>query len=341
MKVECANPRWSFYTLPELCDAEPPEDDSVIGEGLLPRGGRMLIYAPGGMGKTTLVAHLAATMARGQPFLGRFAIERPYIVLYVQCELTQGQLRTHGQAIRAAYGDTENLIFLRTMSLQLPQEADALEDALRSLRPDILVIDSFWKTFGLESSNDQDDVARYARCLDRMIEEYHLAGLVLVHNSGKGGDARGSSIFRDWPDTTLELARGRRRKERKLTVRKLRTPGYDIEGQGFYLAFDAQGRYEVAGEAREDAARDHGGSASHTPSQHLERALHLLGESGGSMRSGDLARKLNISTRERDGVIAMLVDRGLVRTWNVRPGRKGGRPTTLIELVADRVSRAA
>src|SRR5439155_14307994 len=102
-----------LYRLSELADLKSAAEDAVIGGGILTRGAKLLVHAAAGVGKTTLMDHLIAALASGQPFLGRFRVDRPRRVLCIQAELAESELASHGQALLATFDGTpatENLV---------------------------------------------------------------------------------------------------------------------------------------------------------------------------------------------------------------------------------------
>jgi len=99
----------TVWTVGELADRPSADEEYIVGEGVLTRGGKLLIYAKSGAGKTTLVDHLGGALATGRPFLGRYAIDRPRRVLLVQGELSVPEMASHAQQLIGAGFGTDNL----------------------------------------------------------------------------------------------------------------------------------------------------------------------------------------------------------------------------------------
>jgi uncharacterized protein YfiM (DUF2279 family) len=251
-----------IFTLAETANLTSAAEDYVIGGGILTRGGKLLLYASSGLGKTTLMDHLTASLAAGTPFLGRYAVDRPYRVLFVQGELSEPELATHGQALLEHFGATpaaENLVFWLNTQLKLPSGQDELVEVVRSRSSEVVVLDPFICFFEGESTDKDIQVAALTSTLDRLLEDEALgvqAVAVVHHSNVTKARTAGSYKFEAWPSTILRLEDAPGIKgSRYVKFEKVRAPGFtlpeklriELGGEGYVAADGQEGRAESAG----------------------------------------------------------------------------------------------
>jgi circadian clock protein KaiC len=130
-------PEVGSYDAPAIRSTGVPGLDAVLGGGLR-RGALALIVGPPGSGKTTLAAQIAFAAAKiGQRALILTALSEP------SDKLVQ-HLRTLGFFDVSLVGDSVQIISLgQFLNSGLEATADALVDATRRLRADLVVIDGF------------------------------------------------------------------------------------------------------------------------------------------------------------------------------------------------------
>jgi hypothetical protein len=245
-----------FITLAETRDLETTDEDYVIADGLLTRGGKLMLYAYAGAGKTTLLDHMAASLASGRPFLGVHHVDRPHKVLYVQGELTQSEIASHGQDLLEVFAETsaaENLVFWRNTQLPLPEGEDRIRAALKETCATMLILDPFNRFFRGDNSWTQEQIGELFRMLDRLLEDAELGldGVIISHhmNVSKARMA-GSYDFEGWPSTILRLdVVTTDANTRKLTYEKIRAPGSTYIGQTRRIELSDRGYIFAADEA--------------------------------------------------------------------------------------------
>ena len=135
------------WTVRELADMPSAEDEFLVSQGILTRGGKLLLYAGSGAGKTTMLDFLAGPLATGKPFLGKYAVDKPHRVLVIQGELSQSEMSSHAQALVSCGYESDNLIFARMTDLKLPRGEDRIRRLIKEVRPDVLALDPWYRLF--------------------------------------------------------------------------------------------------------------------------------------------------------------------------------------------------
>jgi RecA-family ATPase len=174
--------------------------------------------------KSFLALELAVAVAAGVPCLRRFAVPDPGRVLLYAAEDSSVIVRRRLEGIAAAAGvdlPDVDIQVITALSLRLDLAADrrSLADTVDTLKPRLLILDSFVRLHHIDenASGEVGPLLAYLRELQR---RYGLAVLV-VHHAKKGGGhtragqaLRGSSEFHAWGDSNLYL----RREEEMLTL---------------------------------------------------------------------------------------------------------------------------
>jgi hypothetical protein len=215
----------------------------LIGPNLLPKQGRMLITGKSGTGKSTLTLILAACLTSKTPLFGImnthkgedygkpiFPIADASSILYVDYELpedirTEERLRPLLEQFPEEF--QRNLFFpphaslyrLHNQAGEAPDKGsyDALSNLLRSVRPDVLVVDPLSSTHSLDENSIA--IKQALNNVDRLIDLYGCAAIVVHHSStkapiGKDGkqvqkdtiaEPRGHSSLVDWCDVHMHF----------------------------------------------------------------------------------------------------------------------------------------
>lgn len=213
---------------------EMPIMPFIIGRGVLPVGGKMILAGSPKTGKSFLALNIMLDLVRGRPIFGAayrndtpvLPVGKPWKVLYLEMELGElgllerlkgkeghpgliSQINTDGLEMYLQPRDT-------AMRLDTPEGREYISQLLASIRPDVVVMDPLAK-FNLSNENDSQEMGAIMRVIDHYVEDYKSAWII-VHHIGKqdpdpakqkrGGDRlRGSSaIFAD-VDTLLEVTR--------------------------------------------------------------------------------------------------------------------------------------
>ncbi len=234
------------YSVRKLADLPSADESYIVGDGILTTGGKGLIYAKSGAGKTTLLDFLAGPLATGQPFLGRYAIDRPRRVLVVQGELSLPELSSHAQQLVSTGFDSDNLRFARMTKLKLPAGEDLLCRLIERERAEIVALDPWYRLFSGESSDKPEQVGQVFDAVDRLLDRGIVEAAIVVHHANVTGlRTAGSWAFEGWPSTILRLERVEGTQLRTLKFEKIRAPGSSVEGTTVRIAL-GDGGYLVS-----------------------------------------------------------------------------------------------
>jgi hypothetical protein len=206
-EVEVAAPvdDWLFLDWSNLFAYEPAP---AIVEGLVFPGRWTHHVAAPKVGKSTLLLHVAHSLARGvDPFDGS-SVE-PVDVVYVDLEMGRVDALERLRALGLAPGDLARLHYADRVHRKLDtvEGGAALVTAAKEVGASVVVIDGI--NGGLSGAENDDLPWRNA--FDHTVTPLKLAGVAVLssHNLGKdtskGG--RGSSIQMDKPDAIGELRR--------------------------------------------------------------------------------------------------------------------------------------
>jgi hypothetical protein len=176
---------------------------SWLVDGIFPAGGFGVIFGPPNGGKTFAALSLAYSVSTGMDWLGRET--RQGRVLYVAAEGTAG-LHARVAALEAVHGVAADRISFITEAVQLgdPAHVDGLLLSLPE-PPQLIVIDTLARCMVGLDENSSRDTALFIDGIDRLRRETGAA-VIVIHHSGKGGDAyRGSSSLEGAADTMVRL----------------------------------------------------------------------------------------------------------------------------------------
>jgi hypothetical protein len=200
----------------QLLETMPPPRGWVYGVQLCRRFLSAVIGA-GGVGKTALRVAQAVAMASGRDLLGDKIFFRARVLyLSLEDDITEMQRRVRAPMIHYGVNDADldGFLFLSTTrGMKLAQvgkdrkpEAGALENAIRRAveryKPDVLLIDPFIKSHGLQE-NDNEAMDFVCDLLAQLAIKLNIA-VDILHHTRKGGMtagdaevARGASAIKD------------------------------------------------------------------------------------------------------------------------------------------------
>ena len=185
-----------------------PEEDWLI-KPLIPRNQLVVIFAPGGTGKSLLALYIAAGLATGRDIFG---IEhQPISVLYMDYEMQQAQLYERLTAM--GYNKDTDLTRLHyaslppIASLDTPEGAKEVCDLARACQAELVIIDTFSRAVeGAE--NDADTVRNFYRWTALKLKTEGRS-LLRIDHAGKDlkKGARGTSAKNDDVDLVWQMTR--------------------------------------------------------------------------------------------------------------------------------------
>lgn len=248
----------------------------VIGRGILPIKGKMIVAGDPKANKSWIGLNMAIGLARGRvPFNALYKVDQEVFpvyktntVLYMEQEM--GEAGLQDRFLGGLLPEQESVglpFYLQTRDVRYkfdnPEGQALIEEAIASCKPDVVFFDTFVK-FHDSDENSAQEMSRVLRFGDAMIEKYGCS-LVYLHHTTRvpqdpnmtprrgGNRLRGSTaIFgdvdtvmlvdrlspEDHPEPTIQLSFELRRGEPllKQTVKRLKT------GQVIYLGQGTEGK---------------------------------------------------------------------------------------------------
>jgi hypothetical protein len=219
---------FKVQTLAEITANPPEEAEFLIEQGILSKGGRLLIAGKPKVGKSIFVDNLVLSLSAGIPFLKSgsypgFAVDHPTRTLLLDRELSKWALFKRMHALmdgRPGYkAAMENLLIDHDHLIRLDQANayDTLLGLVEQNGAEVVVLDTAYKFFGgdVESSSS---LMKGFEVLDKII---HQTGCSFVlthhHKKGQGGKGKentdiadpdnvaGSFLWTGWPNGTILL----------------------------------------------------------------------------------------------------------------------------------------
>ncbi len=177
-------------TLQEIIETDYPEKTPVV-ESFLSPGETALLIARQKEGKSTLALQLAIDISRGEPFLGRYATQKSF-VLYTDYENRPYRLRQRGVDI--AQGRPVNYIAYiafdrisdRNVAL-IGEGFDHLQDIVGELGPGLLIIDPLRYAILADSSDERATVEALDQ-ISHLGDRNPGLAVLLVHHLKKAQD---------------------------------------------------------------------------------------------------------------------------------------------------------
>lgn len=181
-----------ILTATDLFNSDIPEEDMIIGNGLLPKVGFMVIGAYAKEGKTLLSLQLSLNLISGTPFLGEFTIKNHNKVLYIYGENTESGLKGYLKrqikgfeekaGIKIEEKELNNLVYLngRNFSFGSKKNLDDLRDYLIKEKFNIVILDPIGRFIDFDI-NRGENILRFLKSLDTLEER----AWILIHHYRK------------------------------------------------------------------------------------------------------------------------------------------------------------
>lgn len=199
----------------------------VIGRGILPVKGKLVLAGEPKANKSWVAMNLALAMAKGEAPFGAyyapgeamFPVYGQSVVLYMDMEMGDQGIKDRCKIGLASPQNTLGVsLWMATRDVRFrvdtPEGRQLIEEEVCSVRPRVLILDPLAKFHG-SNENDSTEMGKVLRFGDYLCDKYELA-LIWIHHTSKpdyqhpkrGGDKlRGSSaIFAD-ADTVALVTR--------------------------------------------------------------------------------------------------------------------------------------
>lgn len=205
----------------------------IIGRGLLPVGGKLILSGSPKANKSWVALNMILDLVRGRDIFGAYykdgravlPVLKPWRVLYLEQELgEQGLLERLRGKDEGHPGLTTGLnpdglqLFVQprdtAMRLDHPDGRVHIREIVEAVRPDVTVMDPFAK-FNLLDENSSQDMGAVMRVADHLVEDFGTA-IIFIHHVGKDSTEnprrgldrlRGSSAIAADIDTMIEVTR--------------------------------------------------------------------------------------------------------------------------------------
>jgi hypothetical protein len=313
--VASPRPRKSRLRFTAFDAAEITDEPEFLIEGILPREGVGVVYAPPKAHKTFTVFDLAMHIALGRPYRGR-AVQHGAVVYNV----FEGQ---HGFLKRAVAYRRHHLknhvervpLLIQSTRLNLAKDVDELVAGIKAekITPALIILDTLNRSLVGSESKDAD-MAGYLAAADKLREAFHCLVLIVHHCGLEQGRPRGHASLTGAADVQLSLKRVG--ETSVLTVEFLKD---GEEGAQLYsrlevvdVGYGKTSCVIVEAEKPEEEGADAGKPLGQTQ----KLMLSLLEKAGGRRLDTrewfKRAAEIGISRKARSSAKARLVMRGLV-----------------------------
>lgn len=190
---------------------------SLVGRGLLPVGGKLVLGGAPKSNKSYIALNMALSLALGRPLFGAlypggdplFPVKRPCRVLYIEQEIGEQGLQERLDSLTEGLELVGLEFFIKSRDTGMRMDTEPgrklIGQEIEQVKPDVTFLDPLAK-FHLSDENSAQAMGAIMRVGDHWIED-HGTALVYIHHTGhqhpdnprRGGDKlRGSSaIFAD------------------------------------------------------------------------------------------------------------------------------------------------
>lgn len=179
--------------------------------------------------KSTLVMDLALSIASGKPFLGKYPVEHPGTVLYVQNENAEwimkdrfekmlnhkglvGKVSISGSDLRVKFPPLVPFYMVNQQSFMLSNEEhqEFLEETIKKMKPQLVVLDPLYLMFDGDIASAQELFPLLQWLL--YLKNTYNCGILLIHHWNKNGEGKrggqrmlGSTTLHGWIESAWYL----------------------------------------------------------------------------------------------------------------------------------------
>lgn len=195
------------YTLDRLMATDLGQIQWIVDDLLLP--GVCMVWADPKVGKSMAISGLALSIATGDKVWGRYNVQKPRGVLYLDLEQSDLQGQTRWRRLLDGREPPQNI----HIAFEWPnQDNGGLQEVRKFLMlhsdVEVVVIDVaaiFWPAEGRKSNAyySEYDILQDAK---KLAKEFNIA-VILIHHTNKEGGISGSNAMKGSPDVLMELMR--------------------------------------------------------------------------------------------------------------------------------------
>lgn len=201
------------FELDDFLKWTPPTLVSIVTNGLMYSGTKVIIYGKYKSLKSMLATRFCMSVSQGKPWMG-FETSKSS-VMYLQLEVPNPMLQKRIAKMSLLLDAAHEPFYIwtePTIKIDTIEGYGRIEEQIVKFKPKVLVIDPIYKIMTGDLLNTKD-VQTLTDWIDRLIDKYQLS-ILLVHHTRKGAyeewgsdDMLGSVIFSAWADTIIKITR--------------------------------------------------------------------------------------------------------------------------------------
>lgn len=217
----------------EIVAMEFTDDDSILGDRLLEKGGSLSMLGAGGLGKSRFVLQCQAAATTGRSFLGIATRAMGLKWLNIQAENSNRRLKFDLEHIRKWVGEDDwNLVNENVLIHTIESDDDAylaienaenvkrIADLIAETKPDIVVFDTLSNLTLGDLNKDQDMNNVWLRLSQLVKAGNPMRAMVLLHHAlpGKAGAIKATGYDRAAFGRNSKVLHARTRAQINLTA---------------------------------------------------------------------------------------------------------------------------
>lgn len=278
-------------------------------ESLIPKGAIVLLFSPGGTGKTSLTMQMSRAIGEGIPFGYLKTIKTPVYIIDFENPLSFVKTRVE------LIGPSNNILIWHISCDPAPARLDSDKwEAYKQFPPGLIIIDTL-RAAHLSDENNSKDMAIIMAHLKELREIGFT--IILLHHSPKSNDGvyKGSTAILDLADHVLGLEKIKDNNNEEFSTETIYRLSTRIktryEPHTIYLTFNP----DIKGfEVRKDP-----------DNQNMQIIQDILKNCKGPMKQKDLVEKIRGELDLTDKKIRNLLQRGINIFWTMEKGDKNAK----------------
>ncbi|MEM9113970.1 MAG: AAA family ATPase [Myxococcota bacterium] len=238
----------AWRTAQEILDDQSIPDTSWLWQDVVPAGELTVLAGQGGTGKTTLLAHLAARLSRGEviPRSMKKVDMGAHHPSFLAANPTQehppinvGIMRSEvkpkaiAQKLKVSNADMERIIVREDAQIRLPTDWPVVEELIRDRELGLLIIDCISDFMADLDPNSAADVRRLLSPAVDMAQRTGCAIIAVRHFRKGENSVSGSHEWRDVPRSVIGLKEAGEKWRSKVWLEK----GSDADGSAPVVSF--------------------------------------------------------------------------------------------------------